>query len=161
MKNLSYSLFSYATKPLPRSCVTQPVIAWGYGVWSRRSCVGIHGILITPVQCKFIAHEFFEPPIAQAAQGLSILRGAFKQLSTHSSIYLIERPSIRITAVPYLIHNLRRLNIVFASRPGHDGKDGPSTHTLLMLLGELPLPSREKLSRPPAFAAQGRCSYLL
>ncbi len=73
-----------------------------------------------------------------------------------SPVYLIEGPSICETALPDFVDNLFRMGLVFASRSSHHREHSAPSHTLLMLLRDSPLASREEFSTPSALAAERR-----
>lgn len=72
-----------------------------------------------------------------------------------SFVYLVEGSRVRKTAVPHLVDDFRRLNIVFAKGSSSYRQCRSPSYTFLVLLSELPLTSCEELSGPSAFTAQG------
>jgi hypothetical protein len=71
-----------------------------------------------------------------------------------SSVDLVEGTCIPETAVPYFVHDLLRMGLIFAGRSCLDGQNGSSTNAFLVLLSKLPLASSEELTSPSAFSTE-------
>ena len=66
------------------------------------------------------------------------------------AIYLIKRSRVRVAAIPDFIDGFCGLHIVSTIGPTSDGQSSSASHTLLVLLGKLPLASGKELPGPPA-----------
>ena len=71
-----------------------------------------------------------------------------------SSVYFIKGSGVCETAVPDFVNDPFSMILVFAIWSTHHREYCTPSHTLLMLLRNLELASREKLSRPPTLAAE-------
>ena len=71
-----------------------------------------------------------------------------------SPVNLVEGPRISETALPHLVHHLRRRDIVRAIRPVLDGVYGPAPDAVLVVVRKGQNLVAEELVRPPALAAQ-------
>lgn len=82
------------------------------------------------------------------------------QAGSRSSINLIKRPRISKTTVPHFIDDLDSLHVILTVGPGLDGQNGPSPHTILVVIGERDDLVAEKLVGPPTLAAEITCADL-
>ena len=69
-----------------------------------------------------------------------------------SLVNLIKGSGICETAVPNLVHYLRRLDIIFAIWPHCDRKRSPASNTFLVLVQNLPLASMPEFPPEPTLA---------
>lgn len=79
---------------------------------------------------------------------------SFKMRTSRSSVYLVEWSSIRETTVPYLVHHLDCLDIVFTIGTGHNREDSPSSNTLLMMVGQFHETILKEFVGPSTLSAQ-------
>jgi|SRR5271155_1380754 len=76
------------------------------------------------------------------------------------SKYLVEGPSVSKAAIPYFIHGLGRLKIIFALRSCSDRQYCPPSHTVLVVTGECCYPVTKEFIGPSALAAKVTCPDL-
>jgi hypothetical protein len=104
--------------------------------------VGDHYIPCTPTLTQYNPFQYARIPFFMASKCW------YK--SRVLSINLIERPCVRETRIPDLIHNLHRLNIIFTRRSSHDRLNRPRPYAILMLLCKFPIIPRPKLPHESA-----------
>lgn len=131
-----------------RSIVGQAFAIWD--MWAFNLC--FHRM---PMQDMVHSNQFYGTEYSVIRTSGVVDRKENGRENLVSSVNFIKGPRVSETAIPHFVHHLRGVSLIAAGRACPDGENRSPSHTLLMLLGELPLTSAEELSRPSAFSAQG------